>query len=299
MQNPILYFTPDTWAKLIYLRDIGETEIGGFGITSTKNRFLITDFALVKQKSSAVTCYFDDNGVGQHFDKYDDKGLQPWQYGRIWIHTHPGSSPSPSTTDEQTFKRWFEDTDYSIMFILARGGDCYCRLKSKNNSLILEQQIEVLIDYDVEFGATNRKEWKKEYKELVSQNIVHSYFDNKSWLDQYSPYQYKSGYRIDTPEDNISASEYDDVFNLPDEDDEKFDEDMCYFSEGKIFYTDFCLGETFEFDPDTDEFMFSSEGQDYVYTGQELSWMKEIRFRYGKHLNKKIPDEQIIDINTP
>ena len=29
--NPVLRFSPTAWAKLLFLRDAGDTEIGGFG----------------------------------------------------------------------------------------------------------------------------------------------------------------------------------------------------------------------------------------------------------------------------
>ena len=32
-QAPVLRFSPTAWAKLLYFRDCGHTEIGGFGIT--------------------------------------------------------------------------------------------------------------------------------------------------------------------------------------------------------------------------------------------------------------------------
>ncbi len=49
MKEPQLRFTPWAWAKLLYLRDSGPTEVGGFGVTETSDRSLITDVCLVKQ----------------------------------------------------------------------------------------------------------------------------------------------------------------------------------------------------------------------------------------------------------
>ena len=31
-EEPVLRFTPYAWGKLIYVRDLGPTEVGGFGI---------------------------------------------------------------------------------------------------------------------------------------------------------------------------------------------------------------------------------------------------------------------------
>src|SRR4051794_19345422 len=104
--NP-LRLTPYAWAKLLALRDFGDTEVGGFGISHPKDLLLIQDVCLVKQRCSEVTVKFDDTSVADYFDQQVDQSLAPEQFGRIWIHTHPGNSPNPSNTDEVTFARCF------------------------------------------------------------------------------------------------------------------------------------------------------------------------------------------------
>src|SRR5947209_14095353 len=42
------------------------------------------------------------------------------QFARLFMHTHPGNSPQPSATDEETFARVFGRCDWAVMFILAR-----------------------------------------------------------------------------------------------------------------------------------------------------------------------------------
>ena len=42
--SPRLRFSPYAWAKLVFSRDIGETEVGGFGISSKDDLLLIEDF---------------------------------------------------------------------------------------------------------------------------------------------------------------------------------------------------------------------------------------------------------------
>jgi hypothetical protein len=104
---PPLRLTPYAWSKLLYLRDAGPTEIGGFGISAESNLLLIEDFRLVKQRCSVATVRFDDESIADFFDEQVDRGLAPERFGRIWVHTHPGSSPLPSVTDEETFARCF------------------------------------------------------------------------------------------------------------------------------------------------------------------------------------------------
>jgi hypothetical protein len=45
---PPLRLTPTAWAKLVYLRDAGPTEIGGFGITPSDDLLLVEDIQLVR-----------------------------------------------------------------------------------------------------------------------------------------------------------------------------------------------------------------------------------------------------------
>ena len=48
--GPSLRFSPLAWAKLLFLRDFGDTEVGGFGIASDNDLLLIEDVQLVGQQ---------------------------------------------------------------------------------------------------------------------------------------------------------------------------------------------------------------------------------------------------------
>ena len=52
---PTLRFTPWAWAKLLFLRDLGETEVGGFGISAENDLLLIEDIQMVRQRCTSVT----------------------------------------------------------------------------------------------------------------------------------------------------------------------------------------------------------------------------------------------------
>jgi hypothetical protein len=127
--NPTLRFTPYAWAKLVYLRDVGETEIGGFGISAAGDPMLIEDIALVRQQCDWASVVFDDEAVADFFEEQVEAGRQPSEFARLWIHTHPGNCPLPSATDEATLERVFGGSDWAVMFILARDGSYYARLR--------------------------------------------------------------------------------------------------------------------------------------------------------------------------
>ncbi len=166
IQVPTLRFTPTAWAKLMYLRDCGETEVGGFGSAETDDLLLVTDFQLVGQEASFASVFFDDDAVADFYDRQVDLGLQPQQFGRIWVHTHPGNSADPSSTDEECFRRVFGGSDWAVMFILARGGQTYARLQF-NVGPGGPVEIAVEVDYSQPFLASDQETWLAEYKACV------------------------------------------------------------------------------------------------------------------------------------
>ena len=48
LDQPTLRFSPTAWAKLLYLRDRGQTEVGGFGITASDDLLRVEDVQLVR-----------------------------------------------------------------------------------------------------------------------------------------------------------------------------------------------------------------------------------------------------------
>lgn len=164
--RPSLRFNPFAWAKLIYLRDRGASEIGGFGLSDVDDPLLIVDVLIVKQTCTPVTVAFDDGAVADLFDELVDQGIPPERFGRVWIHTHPGSCPLPSSTDEATFRRVFGRTDWAVMAITACGGASYARLSfhvGPGGSL----QIPVRVDYGQPFDAAHWEGWEQEYLDNV------------------------------------------------------------------------------------------------------------------------------------
>jgi proteasome lid subunit RPN8/RPN11 len=159
----VLRFSPQAWGKLLYFRDRGPTEIGGFGITPADDLLYVQDFVTVKQAVTGATVSFDDAAVADFVDGQIDAGRQPGQVLRVWCHTHPGRSPQPSGTDEATFARCFGACDHAVMFVLARGGETYARLRfnvGPGGSLL----IPVGVDYSRPFAGSDYGAWEAEYQ---------------------------------------------------------------------------------------------------------------------------------------
>jgi hypothetical protein len=166
-RRPRLRFSPTAWAKLLFVRDCGPTEVGGFAIASEADLLYVEDVRMVKQACTAISVAFDDAAVAEFFDAQIDVGRQPEQFGRIWIHTHPGVSAQPSHVDEETFRRVFGPCDWAVMFILARGGETYCRLRFRAGpGGAWEIPTEVAFHRD--FAGSNCDAWAAEYEATVS-----------------------------------------------------------------------------------------------------------------------------------
>ena len=162
LRHPSLRFSPYAWGKLLFLRDRGETEIGGFGLSAADDPLLIHDILTVRQRTTVTTVAFDDAAVADLFDELVDQGFKPEQFGRIWIHTHPGNCPLPSSVDEATFRRVFGRNDWSVMAIVARNDASYARLSfhvGPGGAL----EIPVRVDYGQPFAGTDVAAWEQEY----------------------------------------------------------------------------------------------------------------------------------------
>ena len=182
-EKTTLRFSPTAWSKLIYLRDRGDTEVGGFGIAAEDDLLYVTNVQLVRQICTAVTVAFDDESVADFFDRQVDAGLELSQFGRIWVHTHPGNSARPSQTDEATFARVFGRSHWAVMFILAEEGETYARLRFSVGPGG-DCQLPVEIDFAGEFAGSDHQAWDAEYLANVEVPLpAQDRFDRASKFD--------------------------------------------------------------------------------------------------------------------
>ena len=163
VKTPTLRFSPTAWAKLLYFRDKSDNEVGGFGITAPDDLLFVQEFVTVKQEVTCVSVKFDDESVSRFFDEQVDLGRKPEQFARLWLHTHPGESPEPSSTDEQTFKRVFGNCQWAVMAVVAQDGSTYARL-SFNVGPCGQILIPVEVDYSQDFGPSDHECWDVEYE---------------------------------------------------------------------------------------------------------------------------------------
>lgn len=165
-RRPTLRFSPYAWAKLLFLRDLGPTEVGGFGISPPGDLLSVQDLQLIDQHCTEAFVAFDDEAVAEFFDDQFDRGRQPEQCGRIWIHTHPGTCPQPSGTDHETFERVFGGCNWAVMFIMARSGKTHAELHWKAGGPA-RIPLRVEVDYALPFPGSDHPAWSTEYTAKV------------------------------------------------------------------------------------------------------------------------------------
>jgi len=176
-EGPVMRFSPTAWAKLLFFRDRGQTEIGGFGISAADDLLRVEDFVTVKQEVSIASVAFDDEAVADLFETQVDVGRRPEEFARVWLHTHPGHSPQPSLTDEETFERVFGNCQWAVMFILARGGKCFARLRFSVGPGG-EMVIPVEVEYGKPFGPSDREVWEAEYQANIKASPIGDLFQD-------------------------------------------------------------------------------------------------------------------------
>lgn len=172
-----LRFSPYAWAKLLYLRDAGPTEVGGFGIGSAEDPLRIIDVVLLPQTCSVVSVLFEQTAIADYFEAQVDRGLRPEQFARVWLHTHPDESAEPSLVDVQTFARVFGHCDWAVMGIIARGGAVHAEFARPGREL---QMLPVELDWQQTFPASNHSAWQAEYDRCVTQE----FFPINNWFNE-------------------------------------------------------------------------------------------------------------------
>lgn len=174
-KEPLMIIDAKAYEKLIYCRDNHDTEIGGWFISESPEKpFHIVDFQTTKQSVTSVTVEFDDADLNRFQSEMMEQEIFPCMCQKIWVHTHPGNSASPSSTDEETFAKMMERVDvgdWMIMFILAKNGSFTCRLSVKTKFGVMNRQ---LLDKDVEFFVFSNKEWDDEFKKNIHKKVYSS-----------------------------------------------------------------------------------------------------------------------------
>ncbi|HRX85684.1 MAG TPA: hypothetical protein P5572_11765 [Phycisphaerae bacterium] len=210
--RPVLRFSPYAWAKLCCFCHRGDTEIGGFGISRPDDLLLVEDFVTLRQGATFVSVAFDDDAVADFFEAQVEVGRRPEQFARIWIHTHPADCPQPSTTDEATFQRVFGSCSWALMFILARGGQTYCRLRfnaGPGGAMLIPSEV----DFSLPFPASDHDAWQAGYLRDVRASTLRTRWrplnpwNDRRGLEQPSRASFEPSLSVDQPDIELNDCE--------------------------------------------------------------------------------------------
>lgn len=177
-----LRFTAYAYAKLLWMRDRGPTEVAGYCVTAIEDPLLVTDFVLIKQKCTCVTFDLDTEDIAEYAERMMDAGIPPWACLNILAHSHPSNCSKPSPTDEKNFKKAFSHPHWAIMLILAEGGATYCRLKINVGPGVV-RELKVSVDWSVPFCGSNIKAWDEEYEAKVTKSQYDELKQHVNYLD--------------------------------------------------------------------------------------------------------------------
>jgi len=202
--------SPKAFLKLKFMCLIGPTEVGGFGVTAldcfkgNSGTIYIDDFQLPQQENTAVFCKFTPEGIQDlGADLFMERGLQPSQYMRIWIHTHPGYSPHPSGPDEETFATTFGSKSHNcppwaVMLIMAKDGSYYAKLRANpDDGPTVEEEIDVREDWSKypayvadPANTADQALWAEEYKSKVSEVRYTTTYTSGTAVNRNAAYSY-------------------------------------------------------------------------------------------------------------
>lgn len=179
-----------------YKEAVGSREFTAYGITDIEDPLLVTDVYTVKHEASMGSFETDTDDLAKTQYELLEKGLEPFQYSRIWIHTHPGSSkPSPSGEDRGCMTNAYGDFDHAVMLIFdEKIENSYAELQYGGRDVnlpIMRDELDVTI-VDPDITDNMREEWKKEAREKSSCKtytpIMNHYANNyRSNLDKVNP----------------------------------------------------------------------------------------------------------------
>lgn len=141
---------------------------------------LIEDVIMIKQVNSAASVEFDAGAVADYMDQLvqEDKSFE--DYLRVWVHTHPSDSTTPSSMDETTFHETFGTFPWAAMLIMGKNGSWYGRTRTKlpisgGPSLIQETPVKYLWTDPDKWEAMDPAAWDTEYEACVGEEDLSQY----------------------------------------------------------------------------------------------------------------------------
>ena len=237
----MIYFNRYSVAKYFFVRDNCNTgvlsdakkseflECSLLGISEKDQFHYITDVIVPKQECTSVTTDIDNADHILFRLMLEDREL-PHECGQLWLHTHPGSSANPSSTDLTTWKDMYtsQEKPFGAMGIIASSNGKNCTYAQIMYDSIIGRQthdcdmlfeaypdkwvgLEYVFDmeevtkthgagsiHETLFAdfANHHEEWLQEIKNNVKEHVVqptNHFIKHGGYISQYAS-QYGNAY---------------------------------------------------------------------------------------------------------
>jgi len=137
-----LILSSDAYRKLVWFRDQKKTEVGAMAISKPEDPLFVTDFEFLPQECTSVKTDFDTDAQNEWMETKLIDGHNPDNFARIWAHTHPGASATPSGTDWDTFQEAMGEAAWGVMLILGTSNEFVCVFRCHDQMLNIPVEVE-------------------------------------------------------------------------------------------------------------------------------------------------------------
>jgi len=170
----VLRISPMAWAKILWFKDKADgLEISGFGVTAVDDPLYMEEFHTIKQECTGSSVDIDDEDIGRYFDEQVNRGKQPKDFARIWIHTHPDGVTQPSGVDTNTQESGLGGASWTIMMVVV-GEGAIARIRViPFGNYATEGEIPVRIDWtERPFGGSDFEGWGREFDKNIKRKAI-------------------------------------------------------------------------------------------------------------------------------
>lgn len=166
---------PSVWNRLMFwAHNKKGLEVSAMGLVPAKSlskgEIYVKDIVMLSQENSSVYTEMDDEAMNKYYEEQFAEEKKIGEFGCVWLHTHPSESCTPSSIDEETFKKTFSRHPWALMLILGKGGDMFGRIK--NNFPHIEQEVEVVVDWTDWESIIDTDDWATQYDEKVRKKPI-------------------------------------------------------------------------------------------------------------------------------
>jgi hypothetical protein len=189
-----VYTTIDAWNKMSYWAALGGKEHREFTCFGQAHHddgdLYVTDCFLVKQEGTSAGVDGDDADINRLMMELYEKGIEPDEAFRCWIHSHPGTGKGAtylSGTDDANIERYLTGQWLISIVLDSKGGNPFCQVDVKEPRQSIKCEFETIM-------PTMDDAIKKAAKEE---------FDEKSSGRTYTPWKPGQGQTGHTDEHGV------------------------------------------------------------------------------------------------